>query len=70
MAEEPSSDDLIHGDTSENAQRQSGDPWEEQVSILNVTTKSFGAGERGWVGRTVKIRTVAERWFVFKTIGA
>lgn len=42
------------------------DPWEEEVSILNVTTKSFGAGERGWVGRTVKIRRVAERWCHFE----
>lgn len=42
--------------------------WEEEVSILNVTTKSFGAGERGWVGRTVKLRTVAERWCTFPTL--
>jgi len=41
--------------------------WDEEVSILNVTTKSFGAGERGWVGRTVKLRTIAERWFHFST---
>jgi hypothetical protein len=41
------------------------DIWNEEVSILNVTTKSFGAGGRGWVGRTVTIRRVAERWFVF-----
>jgi hypothetical protein len=41
------------------------DFWDEQVSILNVTTKSFGAGGRGWVGRTVTVRRVAERWFVF-----
>jgi hypothetical protein len=41
------------------------DLWDEQVSILNVTTKSFGAGGRGWVGRTVTVRRVAERWFVF-----
>jgi hypothetical protein len=39
--------------------------WDEEVSILNVTTKSFGAGGRGWVGRTVTVRRVAERWFVF-----
>ena len=38
------------------------DPLEEQVAILNVTTRSFGAGERGWAGRTVKVRTVVERW--------
>jgi hypothetical protein len=42
------------------------DPWEEQVAILNVTTKSFGAGESGWLGRTVKIRGVVERWCVFE----
>lgn len=41
-------------------------PWDEQVSILNVTTKSFGVGDRGWVGRTVKIRHVAARWCVFR----
>jgi hypothetical protein len=41
------------------------DLWNEEVSILNVTTKSFGAGGRGWVGRTVTIRRVAERWFAF-----
>ena len=32
---------------------------------MNVTTKSFGAGGPGWVGRTVTVRRVAERWFVF-----
>jgi hypothetical protein len=66
---EPRSDDLMYESAFENEQGVSstrGDPWEEQVSILNITTKSFGAGERGWVGRTVKIRSVAERWFVFK----
>jgi hypothetical protein len=40
--------------------------WDEEVSILNVTTKSFGVGDRGWVGRTVKLRTIAERWCVFQ----
>jgi hypothetical protein len=44
------------------------DLWNEEVSILNVTTKSFGAGGRGWVGRTVTIRRVAERWFVFSEL--
>lgn len=46
------------------------DPWDQEVSILNVTTKSFGAGERGWVGRTVKLRTVAERWCTFESINS
>ena len=40
-------------------------PWDEKVSILNVTTRSFGAGGRGWVGRTVTIKRIAERWCVF-----
>ncbi|TLD37904.1 hypothetical protein E2P81_ATG03579 [Venturia nashicola] len=44
---------------------QTKDIWEEDVAILNVTTKSFGAGERGWVGRTVKVRKVIERWCIF-----
>lgn len=39
--------------------------WDEEVSILNVTTKSFGTGGRGWVGRTVTVRRIAERWCVF-----
>ncbi|KAK5165245.1 uncharacterized protein LTR77_009343 [Saxophila tyrrhenica] len=33
-------------------------PWDQPVSILNVTTKSFGVGERGWVGRTTAIETI------------
>lgn len=44
------------------------DPWDEEVSILNVTTKSFGAGGRGWVGRTVTIRRIAERWCLFRRL--
>ncbi|KAI6843638.1 hypothetical protein KC340_g1103 [Hortaea werneckii] len=42
--------------------------WDEEVSILNVTTKSFGAGERGWVGRTVRVRDVAGRWCHFEKL--
>jgi len=42
-------------------------PWDEEVSILNVTTKSFGAGGRGWVGRTVTVRKIAERWCAFSS---
>ncbi|KAK7509053.1 uncharacterized protein IWZ02DRAFT_387376 [Phyllosticta citriasiana] len=42
------------------------DPWSEQLSILNVTTKSFGVGSRGWAGRTVSARAVAERWCSFE----
>ncbi|KAL1588052.1 hypothetical protein WHR41_03224 [Cladosporium halotolerans] len=49
----------------ENDVRLPDNPWDQEVSILNVTTKSFGAGGRGWVGRTVTIRRIAERWFEF-----
>ncbi|KAF2497099.1 hypothetical protein BU16DRAFT_526133 [Lophium mytilinum] len=46
------------------------DPWEQEVPILNTTMRRLGAGsgERGWAGRTVKIRTVAERWFRFEVV--
>lgn len=50
-----------------NVSRSSISVWEQQVSILNITTRSFGAGERGWVGRTVKVRQVAERWCRFQS---
>lgn len=43
-------------------------PWDQQVSILNVTTKSFGIGDRGWAGRTVTVREIAERWFEFVSL--
>ncbi|KAJ9644575.1 hypothetical protein H2199_003538 [Coniosporium tulheliwenetii] len=49
-------------------ERSKENPWDQEVGILNVTTRTFGAGERGWVGRTVKIRRVAERWCVFKSM--
>lgn len=49
----------------DTVEEQKKEIWEEQLAILNVTTKSFGAGERGWVGRTVKVRRVMERWCVF-----
>lgn len=55
----------VSDDDHEEPEEKEDDPWEEQVAILNVTTRSFGAGERGWVGRTVKVRQVAERWCSF-----
>jgi hypothetical protein len=41
------------------------DVWDEEVSMLNVSTRTFAAGEQGWVGRTVRLRDVAGRWFSF-----
>ncbi|KAI5199085.1 hypothetical protein E4T39_06440 [Aureobasidium subglaciale] len=43
-------------------------PWDQDVSMLNITTKTFGTGERGWVGRTVSIRRIAQRWFAFRKL--
>ena len=58
----------IAGPPQAAAAAAAADFWEEEISILNVTTKSFGAGGRGWVGRTVTVRRVAERWFVFSAL--
>ncbi|KAF2829243.1 hypothetical protein CC86DRAFT_403892 [Ophiobolus disseminans] len=48
------------------------DPWEQEVSILNVSSRRFGSnsGERAWAGRTVKTRSIAERWFLFQELDA
>ncbi|KAF1990830.1 hypothetical protein K402DRAFT_417579 [Aulographum hederae CBS 113979] len=40
--------------------------WDEDVPILNTTVRGVGADERAWVGRTVKVRQVAERFCLFK----
>ncbi|KAI9862104.1 MAG: hypothetical protein M1813_004879 [Trichoglossum hirsutum] len=39
--------------------------WDEQVPLLNGTVRGFGGEEKGWTGRTVKIRRVLERWCIF-----
>jgi len=60
QAEEDEVMELIREETG------GADPWEQEVSILNVTTKSFGVGERGWVGRTVQVKRIVGRWCVFE----
>jgi hypothetical protein len=55
-------EDMLDGDhVATNA-------WDRELSMLNITTKTFGAGERAWVGRTVRIRQVAERWCEFRKL--
>lgn len=66
--EEQNADDSYDFDTETVPAPALTSPWDEEVSILNVTTKSFGAGGRGWVGRTVTIRKIAERWCTFTTL--
>lgn len=38
-------------------------PWDEDVPILNATTKRLGELS---VGRTVNIKSIAERWCFFE----
>jgi hypothetical protein len=53
-----------------HTQVQTQDPWEQNVSILNVSAKRFGSGtnERAWAGRTVKAKRIAARWFRFHSV--
>ncbi|KAL5423379.1 hypothetical protein PMIN04_003898 [Paraphaeosphaeria minitans] len=46
------------------------DPWEQHVSILNVSAKKFGSGANhgAWAGRTVKVKSIAARWFRFRKL--
>ncbi|KAI9772548.1 MAG: hypothetical protein M1840_000753 [Geoglossum simile] len=39
--------------------------WDEQVPLLSGTVRGFGSEEKGWTGRTVKIKRVLERWCLF-----
>ncbi|KAF2873885.1 hypothetical protein BDV95DRAFT_489211 [Massariosphaeria phaeospora] len=65
--------DAIMGDT-EGSQRADShdDPWEQDVAILNVSARRFGSGsnDRAWVGRTVKAKRIAARWFHFHKLNA
>jgi hypothetical protein len=60
-------DDLTGPDPVSVAQRGQ-DPWAQHVSILNVSTRKFSLGERAWVGRSVSIRSIAERWCTFEEL--
>lgn len=46
------------------------DPWDQDVSILNLSARRFGStsGERSWAGRTVKAKRIAARWFRFHNL--
>ncbi|KAF1937208.1 hypothetical protein EJ02DRAFT_308576, partial [Clathrospora elynae] len=57
-----------HGETQVEAAVE--DPWEQEVSILNVSARRFGSGtgERAWAGRTVKAKRIAGRWFHFHSL--
>jgi hypothetical protein len=48
------------------------DPWDQDVSILNVSARRLGSGtgERAWAGRTVKAKRIAARWFRFHNLSS
>lgn len=56
------------GERGDETQHQPVGPWDEEVSMLNVTTKSFGVGDKAWAGRTVSIRRIAARWCRFERL--
>lgn len=47
---------------------QPQDPWDDHMPILNNTSTRSRLEQRGWVGRTVTGRTVAQRWFRFSSL--
>lgn len=74
--EEEQVDAMIRGgdrdrDRDDRAEAEEEDPWEQEVSILNVSTRKFASGssDRVWAGRSIKVRRIAGRWFRFDTIG-
>lgn len=49
---------------------EGGESWEERVPLLSETIRfATGVEGRGWAGRSVSCRRVAERWFVFEEGG-
>jgi len=64
--------DMNEGEESHVAEEdEAQDPWDQEVSILNVSARRFGSngGERAWAGRTLKARSIAARWFRFQEVG-
>ncbi|CAO2654864.1 Nn.00g115970.m01.CDS01 [Neocucurbitaria sp. VM-36] len=61
---------LVIEDESSHAEEGEGDPWEQEVSILNVSARRFGSGtgEKAWAGRTIKAKRIVGRWFRFHKV--
>jgi hypothetical protein len=60
-------DESEEGHADAKGDKTDEDPWEQEVSILNVSARRFGSGsaDRAWAGRTVKAKRIAARWFRF-----
>lgn len=69
-AEGEDSEMQIEERESHNDTNSEQDPWEQEVSVLNVSARRFGSssGERAWAGRTVKAKRIAARWFQFQNL--
>lgn len=71
-SEEAPGDDvaMLDEEEEEHIPAVEQDPWDQDVSILNVSARRFGsgAGERAWAGRTVKAKRIAARWFQFQNL--
>lgn len=61
---------LESGYRGSQAEDEEEDPWEQHVSILNVSARRFGSGsgDRAWAGRTIKVKRAASRWFRFDKV--
>jgi hypothetical protein len=74
IAEDKEDEDIgmedIDEDGNVDEEQEEHDPWEQEVSILNVSARRFGSnsGERAWAGRTIKVKNVAARWFRFQQL--
>ncbi|KAH7395070.1 hypothetical protein DE146DRAFT_68846 [Phaeosphaeria sp. MPI-PUGE-AT-0046c] len=73
LAEQREGEDVDMDDVNEEntaGEDAEQDPWETEVSILNVSARRFGSnsGERAWAGRTVKAKRIAARWFRFQQL--
>lgn len=62
--------DMVEGDEQGSVTAGEEDPWDQELSILNVSARRFGSNssDRAWAGRTVTARRVAGRWFHFHTV--
>lgn len=62
--------DMENDPPEPSAEAQTQDPWEQEISILNVSARRFGSGsgERAWAGRTTRAKWIAARWFLFHSL--
>ena len=40
--------------------------WDERLPLLSSTLKGVGLDDEGWLGKTVTLRRLLSKWFVFE----